>query len=415
MSLRLDHVVAWHVYPLGSTGAPIRGEALDIPVTHRLPKLCDWLDYVVELGCSVVQLGPIFESTSHGYDTLDLFRIDRRLGDDADFEALVAACHDRGLRLFLDGVFNHVGEHHRLLRRALDEGPDGELAGMFRIDWAAQPPRAEGWEGHGQLAQLNHDDPRVAEMIIEAMCHWLGKGADGWRLDAAYSVPSEFWQSVTSRVRERFEYATFVGEVIHGDYRGFVADTGVDSLTQYELWKAIWSSLTDANFFELAHALERHDDFCRAFTPWTFIGNHDVTRIATAVGSDQAVLAAAALFTLPGAPAVYYGDEQGFTGEKQEHAAGDDAVRPALPATPDELAGLGAWMYAEYQRLIGLRRRHPWLQHARVIVEDTANEHITWLCQGNPGEAIHVSLSVAGAPHVHIRSADEVLYEFVAR
>ena len=130
----VDHAIWWQVYPLGALGAPVleREDGLH----HRLERLEPWLDYVVELGCSGVLLGPIFASTAHGYDTTDHERIDPRLGDDADFDALVAGCKQRGLRIVLDGVFSHVGSGHPLVRQALQEGPTGPRAELFDIDIA---------------------------------------------------------------------------------------------------------------------------------------------------------------------------------------------------------------------------------------------------------------------------------------
>ena len=128
---------------------------------------------------------------------------------------------------------------------------------------------------------LNHDEPAVADFVVEVMEHWLRRGADGWRLDAAYAVPSSFWAPVTARVRSSHPNAYFVGEYIHGDYAAEVRSGGLDSATQYELWKAVWSSLNDANFFELAAAFERHNALLGSYAPLTFIGNHDVTRIAS--------------------------------------------------------------------------------------------------------------------------------------
>ena len=137
------------------------------------------------------------------------------------------------------------------------------------------------FEGHDGLITLNHDNPDVVDYVVDVMSHWLRRGADGWRLDAAYAVPDQFWAQVLPRVRESFPDAWFVGEVIHGDYAGIVRAATFDSVTQYELWKAIWSSLNDGNFHELDHALRRHDEFLDTFVPMTFVGNHDVTRIAS--------------------------------------------------------------------------------------------------------------------------------------
>ncbi len=137
----VEHAVWWHVYPLGFTGAepePGRG------VTHRLGKLQDWLDYAVNLGASGLALGPVFRSGSHGYDTVDHYAIDPRLGDEADFRALLTAAHGRGLRVLLDGVFNHVGRGFEAFQRAIGQGPASPDARWFRMTWpAGAPPGAE--------------------------------------------------------------------------------------------------------------------------------------------------------------------------------------------------------------------------------------------------------------------------------
>jgi cyclomaltodextrinase len=343
------HAIWWHVYPLGFTGAEPHAQQ---NIVHRLARLESWLDYAIRLGASGLALGPVFAAETHGYDTVDHYRIDPRLGDDADFGRLVEVAHAKGLKVLLDGVFNHAG---RSFTRP------GLLAdGTF--------------EGHGNLVTLDHDSPAVRDYVTDVMCHWLAAGADGWRLDAAYATPRPFWTDVLARVKTRHPDAYLVGEVIHGDYEAIVAETGMHAVTQYELWKAIWSSLNDRNLFELAWALKRHAGYLDSFVPLTFVGNHDVTRIATRL-TDERLLphALAILFTTGGTPAVYYGDEQAFHGLKEERQGGDDAVRPAFPADPTGLAPWGAATFRLHQDLIGLRRRNPWLHNARTTAKQLTN------------------------------------------
>lgn len=370
--MSLEHAIWWHVYPLGAVGAPIHDHGETEP-TNRLVRLEAWLDYAVELGCSGLLLGPVFASTSHGYDTIDYFRIDPRLGDDAAFDHLIEQAGRRGLQVMLDGVFNHVGIAHPMVAEALAAGH-----GLVRLEERDGRTEPVSWEGHGDLALLDHSHPEVADLVTEVMLHWLRRGIAGWRLDVAYAVPSAFWREVIDRVRAEFGQAIFLGEVIHGDYVQLAADGHLDSITQYELWKAIWSSLADANLWELDWALARHDEFCTGQLPNTFIGNHDVDRIASSVGPDGAALAAAILFSLPGMPSVYYGDEQGFTGVKGTGRHADDPLRPPLPDGPDDLAPQGWWLYRLYQQLIGLRRRNPWLATARVSVLGKDNSWIEY-------------------------------------
>jgi cyclomaltodextrinase len=385
----VQHAIWWQVYPLGFVGADTTGA--DRTPAHRLSHLEKWLDHAVRLGASGLALGPVFASGTHGYDTIDHRRLDPRLGDEEEFDRLVAAAHDRGLRVLLDGVFNHVGRDFPAFQRALDGGPEADWFSRDGADYAT-------FEGHAGLVALDHDNPAVADYVTDVMTHWLARGADGWRLDAAYAVPARFWAVVLPRVRAAHPDAYLVGEVIHGDYAAIVAETGLDSVTQYELWKAIWSSLNDRNLFELAWALDRHNGWLESFVPQTFVGNHDVTRLASRL-TDERHLAHAlvVLLTTGGTPSIYYGDEHAFRGIKEDRAGGDDAVRPAYPADPADLDEAGWATFRLHQDLIGIRRRHPWLHRARTRVIDLANEHLIY--ESADGEhRLIVALNLTGAP-----------------
>ena len=400
----VDHLIGWHVYPLGFVGAPTRLESQE--VSHRLAHLEAWLDHAVALGCSGLALGPVFSSASHGYDTLDYFTIDPRLGDDDDFDHLLQAAHARGLSVLLDGVFNHVSRRNRIVQDAQSAGPDSDAGRMVR--WCAG--RLDVFEGHSDLVALNHDNPAVREHVTRIMNYWCGRGVDGWRLDAAYSVNPEFWAAVLPSVREKYPDVWIFGEVIHGDYASIVRASGMDSVTQYELWKGIWSSIESRNFFELDHALGRHNEFSDAFTPMTFVGNHDVTRIASRVGQDGAVLATAILATIGGIPLIYYGDELAYRGVKEERFGGDDDIRPVFPASPADLSNLGADTLRAHQSLLGLRRRHPWLVDARTESLDLTNERYVYRT-GVPGvEPLIVELDVRDGCSVLIREAGQVVW-----
>ncbi|MCQ4619079.1 alpha-amylase family protein [Corynebacterium sp. CCUG 59401] len=404
----LENTIWWHVYPLGALGAPIRDRAGD-DAAPRLRELEPWLDYLIELGCDGLLLAPIFESVGHGYDTLDHYRVDARLGTNEDFDWLMSACRERGIKVMLDGVFNHVAATHPAVAAG--------LAG------------STSWEGHDELATLHHDDERVRDMVADIMKFWLARGIAGWRLDVAYSVPPAFWADVLARVRADYPDALFLGEVIHGDYAQIASSGTLDSVTQYELWKAIWSSLYDENFWELDHALSRHTTVSESMVANTFVGNHDVDRIASKIGQDKAIVALAILMTLPGMPSIYYGDEQGFEGIRGEGYSADDSVRPALPANPSDLSPLGSWIFNEHQALVGLRRRHPWLTRASIEVLDKTNETISYRVSAGPNADIdsgsagptelQVDVWLQPAPGVRIRACEhgetgETLYEWAA-
>jgi cyclomaltodextrinase / maltogenic alpha-amylase / neopullulanase len=398
-----EHAIWWQLHPISFTGAePVAADAAG-PVAHRLPGLEAWLDYLIDLGCNGLALGPIFASESHGYDTVDHYRIDPRLGTEEDFARLAAACRDRGVRLLLDGVFNHVGRGFAAFQDVLAHGRSSRYAPWFRLDFGKGGPDGFGYadfEGSQGLVALNHAEPAVRDYVCDVMGHWLDRGADGWRLDAAYAMPTDFWHEVTGRVRAAHPGAWLVGEVIHGDYVAIVTEGGLDSVTQYEMWKAIWSSLNDRNFFELAWALDRHNGYAEVFAPMTFVGNHDVTRVASRI-EDQRHLAhaLAILFTVAGVPSVYAGDEQAFRGTKYDRPGGDDEIRPAFPGSPAGLAPEGWPVYRLHQDLIGMRRRHPWLARAHTRVLHLENEALGYTA-ADPvgGTALTVLLNVSDGP-----------------
>ena len=392
--------VWWSVYPLGACGAPIRQS--DAPgVHHRLGRLEPWLDHLIELGCNGLALGPIWASSSHGYDVIDHLKIDSRLGDDCDFDNLVAACRSRGIRLLLDGVFNHVSVEHSDVRTWLDPDDVSPGADLLLKD-AHDPAGLSRFEGHESLVELDHSKPEVAEYVVEVMNHWLERGADGWRLDAAYRVPSAFWAQVLPQVRSRYPEALILAEILHGDYAEIAAQAGFDSVTQYELWKAAWSSLRDRNPHELLWALERHDSLCPHLIAWTFVGNHDVTRIATQIGAVAARVATGIIMTVAGMPALYYGDEFGLTGLKQERFGGDDEIRPRLGPYRRQLEDFEQETLRLTQLAIRIRRCHPWLVRGRTEVSECTQDRISWLTHDQSGAWITAELDVADRPSLRI-------------
>ena len=388
-------MIWWHVYPLGFTGAERSlAEAGPDPVP-RLAQLEDWLDYAVTLGANGLLLGPIFRSATHGYDTLDHFEIDPRLGTVETFAHLVAACRSKGIRVALDGVFNHVSRDNEIVQRAIAAGPDSSEGRCIR--WVDGFPRC--FEGHEALVELNLAEPAVIQHVVSVVSHWTDLGADAWRFDAAYAPGADAWRPITDAITFLYPETWMLGEVIHGDYADFVKRSGMHSVTQYELWKAIWSSIATKNFWELAHALGRHRAMVEQFVPYTFVGNHDTTRIASQF-SDQRHLAhvVALLALLPGIPAVYAGDEQAFTGVKTESFFGDDAIRPQFPAHPYDLLPFGRGVHDLHQRMLGLRRRHRWLWNAAVTTRDLANEFVIVELTGSGGERLDLALNIGDEP-----------------
>ena len=209
----------------------------------------------------------------------------------------------------------------------------------------------------------------------------------------------QFCRGFVSRIRD----AWFVGELIHGDYAAVVRETGFDSATQYELWKAIWSGINDGNFFELDHALQRHAVFVESFAPLTFVGNHDVTRIASQLERPEHLAhALVVLMTVGGVPSIYAGDELGYRGVKEERFGGDDAVRPEFGSPPPELDEHGVEIWSLHQYLIGLRRRHPWLYAASTSALRLENRQYVYQTR-HGDEALIVALNIDQTP-LRVRS-----------
>ena len=394
------HAIWWRLYPLGFAGAyPPPPTAPAGPQEHRLRRVIAWLDHAIELGTSGIALGPIFSAATHGYDTLDHLHIDPRLGDEHDFHAVVSEAHRRGLRVQLDGVFNHVSHRHPLAQAALRDGPGSQAARWFRASGSPQRTGLATFEGHDALVVLNHDNPEVEEHVVRVMRHWLDRGADAWRLDAAYAVPDAFWARVLPQVRATHPGAWFEAEVLHGDYAAFVRDSTADAVTQYELWKAIWSSVNDRNFHELDWALRRHNTMLATFVPATFVGNHDVTRIATQITDPRHLPHAIVLLANARRNPQHLRRRRVRTARRQRTPGRRRRRHPAQVPRPraSGLAGADQAIYRLHQRLIGLRRRHPWLHQATSTTKQLRNDqYVTRVA--HRADSLHVALNLADRP-----------------
>ena len=331
-----DQSVIYQIYPLGLCGAP---EDNDGVRESRILRLLDWVEHIKKLGADTVLFNPLFESDRHGYDTRDYFQLDCRLGTNEDFAQVCDAFHQAGIRVMLDGVFNHVGRGFWAFRDVQEKRWDSPYKDWFRIDFNGNSHYNDGfwyadWEGHGELVKLNLDNPAVVEHQFEAIRAWVDQfDIDGLRLDVAYCLPQHYLRRLrefTSSLKPDF---ALMGETLHGDYKQWMAPDMCHSVTNYECYKGLWSSFNSMNLFEIGHSLARQF----GPEPWTmykgahllsFLDNHDVTRIASQLTNKEHLAPAYALmFGMPGVPAVYYGSEWGALGDK---AKGDDDLRPCF-------------------------------------------------------------------------------------
>ena len=333
-----DNAVFYHIYPLGLTGAPKRndyGEA-----AHRLDALLPWVGHMAALGCSALYIGPLFQSGSHGYDTTDYRTVDCRLGTNDDLRHFVAACHGRGIRVVLDGVFNHVGRDFfafRDLRERREQSPYRDW--FCNVNFYGNNEYGDGfsydnWGGYNLLVKLNQRNPQVQQYLCDAIRGWVAEfDIDGLRLDAADVLDFGFMQVLRRLAEEVKPDFWLMGEVIHGDYTRWVNGGMLHSVTDYALHKALYSGHNDHNYFEIAHTVKRLRDMGLnrpgGAKLYSFADNHDVDRIASKLRDAGDLLPVyVLLYTLPGIPSVYYGSEFGLEGRKQRGS--DDELRPAL-------------------------------------------------------------------------------------
>ena len=334
----ISSAVFYHIYPLGLCGAPPRNDFTSPPVA-RLEALHPWLDHLETLGVTAVYLGPVFEASSHGYDTADYFHVDRRLGTEETLAILSDALHARGIRLVLDAVFNHVGRDFWAFRDLQQQGESSSYADWFQnVRFGEQSPYGdpfsyEGWGGHYSLVKLNLDNGAVRSHLFDAVSAWIERfHIDGLRLDAADCIAPDFLRALAEHVRSRKQDFWLMGEIIHGDYRAWANPETLHSVTNYECFKGLYSSFNDKNFFEIAYALNRQfgeGGLYRGIDLYNFADNHDVNRIASLLKQSAHLFPLhILLFTMPGVPSIYYGSEWGICGEKNE---GDDSpLRPAI-------------------------------------------------------------------------------------
>ncbi|MDO4267109.1 MAG: alpha-amylase family glycosyl hydrolase [Eubacteriales bacterium] len=391
MSTWYEEAVFYHMYPLGMTGAP-RENTRDTEISHRFKELDQWIPHMKKLGCTAVYIGPLFDSSSHGYDTRDYRLVDRRLGDNDDFVSFVRKCHRSGIRVVVDGVFNHTGREFPAFEDIRQNRESSRYCGWYRgVNFGWDSPFHDGfgydaWQGHFELPCLNLQNPEVKQYLFDVIRFWVDTfDIDGIRLDCANVLDFQFMKemrSVTGQMKPDF---WLMGEVIHGDYSRWVNDQMLHSVTNYELHKSLYSGLNDHNFFEIAHNVRRLEAIGTRL--YTFLDNHDENRIASKLKKKEHLpLAYLLLSTLPGIPSIYYGGEWGLEGMRTKDS--DVALRPAVTvkegsrlagplteyiASLDRIHGAhDAYYGGRYQELLLTNRQYAFARHGSASVCITA-------------------------------------------
>jgi cyclomaltodextrinase len=361
--------IFYHIYPFGLCGAPPKNDFHSQPVP-RLNGLTDWITHINEMGINALYIGPLFESSSHGYDTADYFKLDRRLGTNADLISFVNDCHHKGIRVIFDAVFNHVGRDHFAFKDLQQNGWNSPYRDWFYTNFDkhssfGDPFWYEGWNGHYSLVKLNLTNTSVKKHIFDALTLWIDTfGVDGLRLDAADCMDKNFFSELRTFCKAKRSDFWLMAEIIHGNYRDWANSQRLDSVTNYECFKGLWSSHNDGNYFEIAYAIDRQfgkNGIYKDLPLYNFVDNHDVDRVASVL-KDPAYLYPLhiLLFTMPGVPSIYYGSEWEIKGKKANGS--DAAIRPALNLTAQQQSLQGKDLYIAIRKFITLRKELPALR-----------------------------------------------------
>lgn len=340
--------VFYQIYPLGFCGAPFENDGV---LTSRIKKVEDWIPHMKKLGVNAVYFSPVFESDTHGYNTRDYKKIDVRLGSNEDFKEVCDKLHENGIRVVLDGVFNHVGRGFYQFQDVVKNRENSPFLHWFHISLEGNSNYNdglwyEGWEGNYDLVKLNLQNPEVVEHIFDAVRYWVEEfGIDGLRLDVAYCLDENFVRGLRSFTEQLKPDFFLLGEMLHGDYNRLMNDQMLHSATNYECYKGLFSSFNSMNMFEINHSLlrqfgEENWTLYKGKHLFSFVDNHDVTRIASNLTNEKHLpLIYALCFGMPGIPCVYYGSEWGAKARKEE---GDPALRASFD-TP-VYNELGEWI-----------------------------------------------------------------------
>lgn len=321
-----EEAVFYQIYPLGFCGSPRINDGITV---NRIKKVLEWIPHLKKMNISGVYFSPVFDSDAHGYDTRDYSRIDPRLGTNEDFGRVVKNLHANGIRVIIDGVFNHVGRGFFGFQDLLKNGEKSIYKDWFFTDFTRNTEYNdgfwyEGWEGYYNLVKLNLKNPEVISYLCDRVTDWVHEfDIDGLRLDVAYCLDRHFMQvlrSLTDRLKDDF---FLVGEMLHGDYNTIVNEEMLHSATNYECYKGLYSSFNSMNMFEIAYSINRqfgNDDWAlyRGKHMLTFVDNHDVNRIASTLTNPYHLpLIYGLAFAMPGIPCIYYGSEWGAKGIKE--------------------------------------------------------------------------------------------------
>ncbi len=390
--------VFYQIYPLGFCGAPFENDGQCV---NRISKVSDWIDHMTKLGINAIYFSPVFESDTHGYNTRDFRKIDCRLGTNEDFAKVCKDLHKAGIKVVLDGVFNHVGRGFWAFQDVLKNREGSAYKDWFYINFGGNSNYNdglwyEGWEGHFDLVKLNLNNPQVVDHILECVSGWVSEfDIDGLRLDVAYCLDRNFMKRLRAHCSSVKEDFFLVGEIIHGDYKQIVNDEMLQSCTNYECYKGMYSSFNSMNMFEICHSVKNMfgpENWCRCrgMELLNFVDNHDVTRVASILTNPKHLpLIYGLLFAIKGIPCIYYGSEWGAKAEKSQ---GDPALRACFEKPEwNELTDLIA-------KLCQIRKNSKALSYGEISVPVLTNKQCI-IERKFEGERVLIAINADAEPY----------------
>lgn len=363
-----DQAVFYHIYPLGLCGCA--HENTGVAESH-FEQLRDWAAHAARISCTAIYIGPLFESVGHGYETTDYCKVDCRLGTNEDFKDFVAYCHEIGLRVIVDGVFNHVGREFFAFKDVQEKRESSPYCSWFcNLNFGGNNEYNDGfsyenWGGYNLLVKLNQQNPDVQNYLFDAIRFWISEfDIDGIRLDAADVLDHGLMHNMRQLTDSLKPDFWLMGEVIHGDYSRWVNDQMLHSVTNYELHKGLYSGHNDHNYFEIAHSIKRLLGICGDFRLYTFMDNHDVERIYSKLTNKEHMFLVTLLnYTVYGIPSLYYGSEFAIEGKKE--SGSDWNLRPCLDIHDYEKAESDNVITVLCKKLGQLKKDYPELTYGQ--------------------------------------------------
>ncbi len=378
----INETVIYTIYPLGFCGAPKKN---DFKQEYRLDKIYGCIEHFKKMSVNAIVFNPLFESTRHGYDTIDYRKVDSRLGDNNSFKSICKALNDNGIKVLLDGVFNHVGRDFFAFKDVCEKKWDSPYCSWFsNLNFGNTSPYGDpfsydGWGGSFDLVKLNLSNNDVVNYLLDSVCYWIDEfNIDGLRLDAADCVDLEFFKKLRRTCKSKKSDFWLYGEIIHGDYNRWANPDTLDSVTNYECYKGIYSSHNDHNYFEIAHSLGRqfaNGGIYHNIYTYNFVDNHDVDRIASTLKDKNHLKNVyTMMYTMPGVPSVYYGSEFAIEGKRTKYS--DYELRPCIDLNHVENADYD--LFNHICRLGRIRRELEALKYGKYENVNIMNEKLVY-------------------------------------